>query len=141
MRTAAVVVTHNRRELLVECLEALLGQQAACLDILVVDNASQDDTQPTVAEMARKHDQIIYMNTGANLGGAGGFHFGSGLGHVSHPDGGVFAAQTLGQVGQGLHGAGGEDAALGALVQNLDQRLVDDVADLVHEQRDAAVGA
>jgi hypothetical protein len=51
----------------------------------------------------------------------------------------VLAAQSPRQVRQRLHGAGREDAALGALVQNLDQRLVDDVADFIDEERDAPV--
>ena len=76
MRTAAIVVTHNRRDLLVECLYALLGQEADCFDILVVDNDSQDDTKRCVAEIAERFGRIVYFNTGANLGGAGGFHFG-----------------------------------------------------------------
>ena len=38
---AAVVVTHNRLELLQKCVEALRSQSAVC-DILVVDNASMD---------------------------------------------------------------------------------------------------
>jgi hypothetical protein len=53
----------------------------------------------------------------------------------------ILAAQPLGQVGQGLHRAGGEDAALGALVEDLDQRLVDDVGHFIDEQRDAPVAA
>ena len=47
-RVTAVVVTYNRKELLAECLQALLAQTvfdtgAGCeLEILVVDNASTD---------------------------------------------------------------------------------------------------
>ena len=43
-RVAAVVVTYNRKELLAQCIEALLGQQNAVCDILIVDNASTDGT-------------------------------------------------------------------------------------------------
>ena len=42
-RTAAVVVTYNRRDLLEQCLQALLGQTAPCT-VLLVDNASTDGT-------------------------------------------------------------------------------------------------
>ena len=41
--TIAVIVTYNRLELLKEGIQALLGQSSAC-DILIVDNASTDDT-------------------------------------------------------------------------------------------------
>ncbi|MCR5522213.1 MAG: glycosyltransferase family 2 protein [Clostridia bacterium] len=70
--TVAVVVTYNRKELLKECIKHLLSQTAPT-DILVVDNASTDGT----AELfSAPQDGIFYFNTGANLGGAGGFNFG-----------------------------------------------------------------
>ena len=51
-RIAAVVVTYNRKDLLLECLNCLQAQnystaaQAAetTLDILIIDNASTDGT-------------------------------------------------------------------------------------------------
>ena len=75
-RVAAVVVTYNRAEMLVNCLDALCEQTAPC-DILVVDNASTDQTADVVQKAMEKRDgRIQYRNTGANLGGAGGFNFG-----------------------------------------------------------------
>ena len=53
----------------------------------------------------------------------------------------ILAAQPLGQVGQGLHRTGREDAAFGALVEDFDQRLVDNVGHFIDEQRDAPVNA
>lgn len=74
-QTAAVVVTYNRVEMLKKCLCALEQQSVPC-DILVVDNASTDDTENTVREKMQENSAIRYRNTGANLGGAGGFNFG-----------------------------------------------------------------
>ncbi len=68
---AAIVVTYNRLELLRQCVEALRAQTAAC-DILIVDNASTDGTANWLASQPDLHCR----NTGSNLGGAGGFHFG-----------------------------------------------------------------
>ena len=73
-RVAAVVVTYNRCELLMKCLDHLLRQENASCDILVVDNASTDRTREGVCQMAAP--EISYRNTGENLGGAGGFNFG-----------------------------------------------------------------
>lgn len=72
---AAVIVTYNRKHLLERCVELLLEQKGAVCDVVVVDNASTDGT----AEMIREKfclDTVIYENTGANLGGAGGFQYG-----------------------------------------------------------------
>ena len=75
-RIAAVVVTYNRKELLRECIEALLVQSMNQLDILLIDNASTDGTYEYVEDLVMENDTIYYMNTGSNLGGAGGFHYG-----------------------------------------------------------------
>ena len=69
--TAAVVVTHNRIDLLRQCVAQLENQTCAC-DILVVDNASTDGT----AQWLESKPELNCRNTGANLGGAGGFNLG-----------------------------------------------------------------
>lgn len=90
-RIAAVVVTYNRKDLLLECLNYLQAQdysdapQAAIttLDILVIDNASTDGTAEALKPLlsaaedtASTTRSIHYYNTGSNLGGAGGFNYG-----------------------------------------------------------------
>lgn len=69
----AVVVTYNRKELLCECIEALLAQTYKEFDILVVDNHSTDGTKEAVEKYAAV---LNYTDTGNNLGGAGGFQYG-----------------------------------------------------------------
>ena len=70
----AVVVTYNRKELLSVCIEKLLGQSVCC-DILVVDNGSTDGTKDYIIDKIN-NGEIVYKNTGKNLGGAGGFNYG-----------------------------------------------------------------
>ena len=80
---AAVVVTYNRKDLLLECLECLQSQDYsdaphaadARLDILVIDNASTDGTAEALLPLIN-NKTILYFNTGSNLGGAGGFNYG-----------------------------------------------------------------
>lgn len=74
-RIAAIVVTFNRKEFLLRNIAALQQQNCPALDILVIDNASTDGTEQAVASLAQA-GVIRYTNTGANLGGAGGFNFG-----------------------------------------------------------------
>lgn len=75
MRIAAVVVTHNRLELLRQCVQHLLGQSLPC-DVLLVDNASEDGTRDWAEGLARENARVLYCNTGKNIGGAGGFNAG-----------------------------------------------------------------
>lgn len=74
-RIAAVVVTYNRLTLLKQCVTALQKQMIPC-DILLVNNNSTDETESWAIEVADKTENILYRNTGANIGGAGGFNFG-----------------------------------------------------------------
>lgn len=74
-RIAAIVVTYNRQSYLLRCIEALQQQNCADMDILIVDNASTDGTGDALAPLAAD-GTIRYYNTGANLGGAGGFNYG-----------------------------------------------------------------
>lgn len=74
-KVIAVVVTYNRKELLKEAIEALLNQEYKNCDILIVDNASTDGTKEYIDELL-KDTRVHYENTGANLGGAGGFNYG-----------------------------------------------------------------
>ena len=74
-KIAAVVVTYNRKELLNQCIEKLLKQEKCSCDVIVVDNASTDGTQEMIINQYNI-SKVIYINTGTNLGGAGGFQFG-----------------------------------------------------------------
>jgi GT2 family glycosyltransferase len=69
-RVAAAVVTYNRKDLLAECLAALLGQTHPVQRIFVVDNASTDGTEEL--EILRD-ERVDYERLDANSGGAGGF--------------------------------------------------------------------
>lgn len=71
----AVVVTYNRIDMLKECISRLLAQENASCDILIIDNASTDGTKEKISPMV-DGTRVQYHNTGANLGGAGGFRIG-----------------------------------------------------------------
>ena len=73
-QVAAVVVTYNRLTMLQKCIESLRSQTTPC-DILVVNNASTDDTAQWL-EARQEASILTTRNTGTNLGGAGGFNFG-----------------------------------------------------------------
>ena len=76
MKIAAVVVTFNRKKLLKENIECLLNQTVkSVLDIIIIDNHSTDGTKDEIKTYILKNE-VIYQDTGSNLGGAGGFQFG-----------------------------------------------------------------
>lgn len=74
-KIAAVVVTYNRKVLLIECIDHLLNQTFDAFDILIIDNHSTDQTKDAI-EHYLENPRITYKDTGSNLGGAGGFQYG-----------------------------------------------------------------
>ena len=76
-RVAAVVVTFNRKQLLTECLDALLRQTRKVDAIFIVDNASSDGTKELLEGSGYlDRAEVHYLLLKENLGGAGGFHAG-----------------------------------------------------------------
>ncbi len=73
---AAVIVTHNRAQKLKSCLNALLTQKRACEHIIIVNNASTDETKTVIKELQQENPQITALNLLENMGGAGGFYTG-----------------------------------------------------------------
>jgi GT2 family glycosyltransferase len=70
----AIVVTYNRRALLEVCLKALAVQTRPPDHILLLDNASTDDTQVWIESSGWKSDpRHEYVRLADNVGGAGGF--------------------------------------------------------------------
>jgi rhamnopyranosyl-N-acetylglucosaminyl-diphospho-decaprenol beta-1,3/1,4-galactofuranosyltransferase len=69
-RVIAVVVTYNRRALLLEALAAVHAQSRAADAVIVVDNASTDDT---AAAVRRHYPSVQLTELARNTGGAGGF--------------------------------------------------------------------
>lgn len=75
MKTAAIVVTYNRKNFLINNIQHLLKQEKVDVDIIIIDNASTDGTKDFIEEYIIS-GQVLYVNTGLNLGGAGGFNYG-----------------------------------------------------------------
>ncbi|MEB4615401.1 glycosyltransferase, partial [Leucobacter sp. M11] len=72
-RVTAVIVAYNREELLRETLAGLAAQRRAVDEIIVVDNASSDQSASVVREVAPEARLISLTE---NTGGAGGFAVG-----------------------------------------------------------------
>jgi GT2 family glycosyltransferase len=75
----AVVVTHNGREWLRDCLVGLAGQSYSLLDVLVVDDASRDHREPpSLRRVAKRHlrnRRWGYLRTPRPLGFGGAINW------------------------------------------------------------------
>jgi len=72
-RVLVIVLCYNGVELTLACLGSLRQQEYEQADILVVDNASQDNTP---ASVQARFPQVQVIETGANLGFAAGNNIG-----------------------------------------------------------------
>lgn len=74
MQYGAIVVTFNRKKLLLEAINALLNQTVPPAKIILIDNHSTDGTQQVLRDHQLLTDpRIDYRYLEANIGGAGGF--------------------------------------------------------------------
>jgi rhamnopyranosyl-N-acetylglucosaminyl-diphospho-decaprenol beta-1,3/1,4-galactofuranosyltransferase len=76
VKPVAVVVTHNRRHDLLNCLEGLHAQSFPIHEIILINNASTDATSAAVREY---YPNVTLVDVANNLGGAGGFALGLAL--------------------------------------------------------------
>src|ERR1700761_1080776 len=75
---AAVLVTFNRAELLLNCLDALMRQKRRLDRIFIIDNASTDGTREKLQRAGWLDNPAVeYVGMTENTGGAGGFHEGT----------------------------------------------------------------
>lgn len=81
-KIATVVVTYNRKELLMECLTGIERQTFKPHTVYIVDNASTDGTKESLQAKERFYNKytngisFVYVGLKENTGGAGGFYSG-----------------------------------------------------------------
>ena len=74
MSVCALVVTYNRKQLLAECIDAVLGQTRPVDQLFVVDNASTDGTPELLRERGYlDRPEVHYVRLDRNAGSSGGF--------------------------------------------------------------------
>lgn len=76
LATCAIVVTYNRSKLLSECINQLIKHSDHLVNILIVNNASTDNTKQVANQLATDNSNVTVLELSTNLGGAGGFSHG-----------------------------------------------------------------
>jgi GT2 family glycosyltransferase len=72
-KISALVLTYNRKEVLLQCLDSVLAQVEPADEVIVLDNGSTDDTCEYLQKSGRlKHDSIVLYRLQENTGPSGG---------------------------------------------------------------------
>ncbi|NYT72929.1 glycosyltransferase family 2 protein [Halomonas sp. QX-2] len=83
-KVIAVILTYNRQDLLQLCLASIYSQTCICDQVIVVDNASNDNTQKMLSEMDYPNLKVYLLSK--NVGAAGGFNAGFRLAYQEGAD-------------------------------------------------------
>jgi glycosyltransferase involved in cell wall biosynthesis len=67
-RVSVCIPTYNYARYLPEAIDSVLGQSLTDFDLLIIDDASRDDTRQVVEEYARKDPRIDFRVNPVNLG-------------------------------------------------------------------------
>lgn len=78
---SVVIVTYNRCALLRECIACVLGQTIQPGHVVIVNNASSDDTGEVLDALAAGTPALVPLHLTENCGGAGGFYAGLSKAH------------------------------------------------------------
>jgi|SRR5271169_536606 len=74
---AVVIVTYNRKALLMECIDGIFRQSRPVNKIILIDNASSDGTYELLIKNGYLTNPLFdYVRLPVNTGGSGGFHEG-----------------------------------------------------------------
>lgn len=65
---SVIVCTFNRANLITKALESIFAQTYKNLEIIILDDASCDNTTDVIAPLAQKDSRIVYIKNEINLG-------------------------------------------------------------------------
>ncbi|MDY3250496.1 MAG: glycosyltransferase family 2 protein [Candidatus Choladocola sp.] len=86
-KICSIVVTYNRKEILLECIAAILSQTYPVHKLIILDNNSTDNTKEYLLEKGLlERTEIVYERLSTNTGGAGGFYYGMKKASEYEPD-------------------------------------------------------
>jgi rhamnopyranosyl-N-acetylglucosaminyl-diphospho-decaprenol beta-1,3/1,4-galactofuranosyltransferase len=91
VKVSAVVVTFNRKDTLLQCLNAIELQSLKPENVFILDNASTDGTQQLLKDHGyidtlKYNIKFNYIRNDKNEGGAGGFYRGMKIAHETDND-------------------------------------------------------
>lgn len=71
MKISIIVTTHNTKEYLQKCIHSIVNQTLSGIEIIIVDDASTDDTPDIAYHFSKEYDNISFLPLKVSLGPGG----------------------------------------------------------------------
>lgn len=71
MKISVIITTHNTEKYLLKCTDSIMNQTLSDIEIIIVDDASTDDTPKIASQLALRHKNINFLPLSASLGPGG----------------------------------------------------------------------
>ncbi len=78
-KVSVVVVVYNTEKFLGECFDSIFNQTLDEVEVVVVDNASEEGTRIALEEKLKGHTNVVHRRMEQNVGGAAGATAGIGM--------------------------------------------------------------
>ena len=65
---SVIITTQNRKELVVKAIDSVLKQSYKNTEIIVLDDASTDETFEVISELSQKYSNIVAIKNDSKLG-------------------------------------------------------------------------
>ena len=73
---SVICLCYNHSKYVIESLESVLSQSYANIELIIVDDASRDDSQEVIQTFLEKHPQIKFIPLSTNIGNCRAFNIG-----------------------------------------------------------------
>ena len=71
MKVSVIVTTHNTERYLLKCMDSIFNQTLSDIEIIIADDASTDSTPQIATELAKTHENVLFLPLSTSLGPGG----------------------------------------------------------------------
>ena len=71
MKASVIITTHNTEKYLFKCIDSIINQTLPDIEIIIVDDASTDNTPKIAENLALQYDNILFLPLSISCGPGG----------------------------------------------------------------------
>ena len=71
MKVSVIITTHNTEKYLLKCINSIINQTLSDIEIIIVDDASTDNTPQIASKLSTQHNNILFLPIISSVGPGG----------------------------------------------------------------------